>query len=218
MEWQPPAHPAGFRYGAVFVVTVALVVFVVAAPSGPASRAVAVGLQSLALTIAAATSRERVELGRARSIVVAVVGTTLVVLVASDALSGDVTFALAGLLAGAVPAALVGGLARLIRLHGVTLQAVLGALTLYLYVGLLFAWAIAFVSSVDATPYFAQPDVGDGDRVYFSFTTLTTTGFGDYTPATSVGHALAVVEMLIGQLYLVTVVGVLVANLVGRRR
>jgi len=48
--------------------------------------------------------------------------------------------------------------------------------------------------------------------------TLTTTGFGDYTPATAVGHALAVLEMLSGQLYLVTVIGVLVGNFVARRR
>jgi hypothetical protein len=49
--------------------------------------------------------------------------------------------------------------------------------------------------------------------VYFSFTTLTTTGYGDYTAATRGGHALAVLEMLLGQLYLVTVISLLVANL-----
>jgi hypothetical protein len=60
--------------------------------------------------------------------------------------------------------------------------------------------------------------VSNGDRVYYSFTVLTTTGFGDYTTATPVGHALAVFEMLTGQLYLVTVIGVLVGNFAGRRR
>ena len=49
----------------------------------------------------------------------------------------------------------------------------------------------------------------NGDRVYYSFTVLTTTGFGDYTAAKPVGHALAALEMLTGQLYLVTVIGVL---------
>ena len=44
--------------------------------------------------------------------------------------------------------------------------------------------------------------------MYYSFTVLTTTGFGDLTAAEPVGHALAVVEMLGGQLYLVTVIGV----------
>ncbi len=47
---------------------------------------------------------------------------------------------------------------------------------------------------------------------------MTTTGFGDFTAATHVGRALAVVEMLVGQIYLVTVIGVLVGNFAGRRR
>jgi Ion channel len=51
--------------------------------------------------------------------------------------------------------------------------------------------------------------------VYFSFTVLTTTGFGDFTAATHLGRALAVIEMLVGQIYLVTVIGVLVGNLGG---
>jgi hypothetical protein len=50
-------------------------------------------------------------------------------------------------------------------------------------------------------------------RVYFSYTALTTTGFGDLTARTPPGRALAVLEMLIGQLYLVTVIAMLVGNL-----
>jgi len=47
---------------------------------------------------------------------------------------------------------------------------------------------------------------------------MTTTGFGDFTAAKSSGRALAVVEMLVGQLYLVTVIGVLVGDIASRRR
>jgi hypothetical protein len=50
-------------------------------------------------------------------------------------------------------------------------------------------------------------------RTYFSYVTLATLGYGDYTPAGNLGHALAVVEALLGQLYLVTVVALLVARL-----
>jgi hypothetical protein len=45
---------------------------------------------------------------------------------------------------------------------------------------------------------------------------LTTTGFGDLTAASPLGHALAVLEMLVGQLYLVTVIGILIGSF-GRR-
>ena len=55
--------------------------------------------------------------------------------------------------------------------------------------------------------------VTQSQEIYFSFTTLTTTGYGDLTPVLSVGRVLSVLEMLIGQIYLVTVIGLLVGNL-----
>ena len=71
---------------------------------------------------------------------------------------------------------------------------------------------------MDDGAYFTQGTDGSwGDRVYFSFTVLTTTGFGDFTAETSLGHALAVVEMLLGQIYLVTIIGILVGNLARRQ-
>jgi hypothetical protein len=212
------SRAAGFRYGFVLAVTLGLLVFVIVAPERPWARAVALGLEGVALTVVVATSRARAATRRAGALAVAGAGALMVVLAAAEVLSRGAVNAIGGLLAAAIPAALVGGVARLVSERGVTLRAVVGALTIYLYVGLLFAWVIAFVSEVDSRPYFAQPDVGHGDRVYFSFTVLSTTGFGDLTAATSVGHALAVVEMLTGQLYLVTVIGVLVGGFVGRRR
>ena len=50
-------------------------------------------------------------------------------------------------------------------------------------------------------------------HVYYSVAVLTTTGFGDLTARTAPGRAMAVVEMLLGQLYLVTVIATLVGNL-----
>jgi hypothetical protein len=105
---------------------------------------------------------------------------------------------------------------RLIREQGVTLQAVAGALTIYLLLGLMFAFVIAFAARVGSAPYFVQGHLTTGEQVYYSFTVLTTTGFGDYTAGTPIGHAFAVLEMLVGQLYLVTVIGILVGSFVGR--
>jgi hypothetical protein len=212
------ARAAGFRYGVVLGLTLGLLVFAILAPEQAWARAVVLGLEGVALTVVVASSRARAATRHARALAVGCGGVVVVVLTAADVLSRAVVFAVAGLLAAAIPTALAGGLVRLIRERGVTLRAVLGALTIYLYVGLLFAWVITFVSAVDDTPYFAQPDLEAGDRVYFSFTVLTTTGFGDFTAAQPVGRALAVVEMLGGQLYLVTVIGVLVGGLVGRQR
>ena len=132
-------------------------------------------------------------------------------------ISRQLTSVVTALVTAGVPVAIVGGLLRLLRERGVTLHAVAGALAIYLSVGLVFAWIIGFITQVGPTPYFAQHTSGtEGDRVYYSFTVLTTTGFGDFTAATPVGHALAVIEILTGQLYLVTVIGLLIGNFAGR--
>ena len=53
--------------------------------------------------------------------------------------------------------------------------------------------------------------------LYFSFVTLTTVGYGDYSAGSDVGRMMAVVEALVGQLYLVTVVAIVIGN-IGRPR
>ena len=66
--------------------------------------------------------------------------------------------------------------------------------------------------------FFAQGTDGTRSlRLYFSFVTLATLGYGDYTAAGELGRTLAVVEALFGQLYLVTVVAVLVSRMRGRQ-
>jgi hypothetical protein len=210
---------AAYRYGVVLACTATALVFLIVAPSADWSRAVALALQGLALLVAVATSRARAEVRRARAVVVGAAAALLVAGVAAGLLSAGAATALGAVVGIAVPLALAGGLVGLVGRHGVTLQAVAGALAIYLQLGLIFAWVIGLVSHLDSAPYFEQG--GDGsqaDRVYFSFTVLTTTGFGDLTPAQPVGRAVAVVEMLSGQLYLVTVIGILVGGLVARRR
>jgi hypothetical protein len=210
---------AGFRYGAVFLLTLTLLVFVIVAPNENWSRAVACALQWLALLTVVATSRASSNVRRPLAITLLGITSFTVVAEAAGALSDAVLFVISGLLSTAIPLALVGGLMRLVRKRGVTPQAVAGALTLYLLLGLVFAWVIGFVAKVDNAHYFAQQaNASTSQIVYFSFTVLTTTGFGDLTAATHIGRALAVVEMLLGQLYLVTVIGVLVGNFAARSR
>ena len=50
-------------------------------------------------------------------------------------------------------------------------------------------------------------------RLYFSFTTLVTLGYGDYTAAGELGRTFAISEALIGQLYLVTVIALLISRI-----
>ena len=210
-------RPAEFRYGAVFVLALLLVVWLILAPATDLAYAVALALESAALVVAVATSRARADVRRHRTVAGSVIAVAVVVSVAAGAVPDWALAAAAGILAVAIPLALAGGLLRLVRMHGVTLQAVAGSMAIYLLIGVAFAWIVSAVAHVESAPYFASGTDGTtSTRVYFSFTVMTTTGFGDLTAATSVGRALAVVEMLVGQLYLVTVIGVLVGSF-GRR-
>ncbi|MEZ5349172.1 MAG: potassium channel family protein [Microthrixaceae bacterium] len=51
------------------------------------------------------------------------------------------------------------------------------------------------------------------DFQFFSFVTLTTLGYGDLVPGTEVGQSLSMVEAVLGQVFLVTVVAMAVGNL-----
>jgi uncharacterized MnhB-related membrane protein len=100
----------------------------------------------------------------------------------------------------------------------VTLQTVLGALCLYLLAALFFAFLYSAMDALSRDAFFAgEANSRAIDYVYFSFSTITTTGYGDLTPAPDLGRMFAVTEALVGQLYLVTVVAVLVGRL-GRTR
>lgn len=208
-----------YRYGVVLLLMLAALVFVIVTPSAAWSRAGYLVIESVALLFALGTGRAPLAIRRRRSLSGGLLALLAVAAVAFSAVPSEVDFLVSGLVAAAIPVAIVGGVLRLADDRGVTLQAVAGALAIYLTVGLVFAWVIGFVARVGGTPYFTQGTNGTvSEQVYYSFTVLTTTGFGDFTAATSVGRALAVIEMLTGQIYLVTVIGILVGNLVSRRR
>jgi hypothetical protein len=208
-----------YRYGVVLLLAILALVFVIVAPSATWSRATSLVIESAALLVAVGTARAPLAVRRRRAALGGLLAIVVVFGVAVSVVPRDLDFALSGLVAGAIPVAIVGGLLRLVGERGVTLQVVAGALAIYLMVGLLFAWVIGIVARLGSTPYFAQGTNGnESDHAYYSFTVLTTTGFGDLSAATHLGRALAVIEMLVGQIYLVTVIGVLVGNFAGRRR
>jgi uncharacterized membrane protein len=75
------------------------------------------------------------------------------------------------------------------------------------------------VDTISGESFFAEvANPNRPDFLYYSFTTLTTTGFGDFTAASELGRTLSVVEALTGQIYLVTIVALIVSNLRPRRR
>jgi Ion channel len=93
----------------------------------------------------------------------------------------------------------------------VTYETVLGALCAYVLLGLLFAFLFLAVADLRGGPFFAQPGQhAQSEYVYFSFVALTTLGFGDLSPTEGLPQALTVVEALLGNIFLVTLVARLV--------
>ena len=89
----------------------------------------------------------------------------------------------------------------------VDLETVLGAVDAYLLIGMFFAFVYQAVGSIGSAPFFEGGIDGTvAESLFFSFTTLTTTGYGNLVPATNPGQTFAVLEMLIGQLFLITAV------------
>jgi Ion channel len=152
-----------------------------------------------------------------------IVAVAVIVASAAEAVAGNVDEAavrLANLLLVALaPWAIVVGVARTVRARqGVTLEAVFGVLSVYLLLGLLFAFTYGSIDRLGSGTFFAggQPATV-AHCLYYSFTTLTTVGYGDLTAASNLGHTLSALEALLGQIYLVTIVALIVSNL-GRVR
>ena len=120
-----------------------------------------------------------------------------------------------GLLVAVAPVVIAAGVLRDIRQeHEVTMRTLSGVLAIYLLLGMFFSFVDGGVAVLESGPYFAgDPDPKRSDFLYFSYVTLSTVGYGDLAPVTEVGRMLAVSESLLGQIYLVTVVGLIVANI-----
>jgi hypothetical protein len=205
---------ATHSYWAVLVAIVAAFLFAGLAPDAAWATSVLVLLMTATLILALRTSGWRV--GQSRVVLVLVVvgvsaaAANLVwggdaLLGVLDVVTGLLTLALAIVIAlGAVDQGEVNS------------KSVAGALCVYILLGMVFLFVYGLIAVIGHGPFFAQGTDGTrAVRLYFSYVTLATLGYGDYTPAGNAGHTFAVLEALIGQLFLVTVVAVVVTRVSG---
>ena len=131
--------------------------------------------------------------------------------------SGLITAALLLVAAGAI-------LRTVVTETQVGFRTILGAISVYTILGLLFTFLYVGLDRIQSGPFFGTGVmVKGGDFLFFSFTTLTTTGYGNLVPAGQPGKMFSGLEMLMGQIFLVTLVAGLVSlwrpgALVRRRR
>jgi hypothetical protein len=177
----------------------------------PSSVAFLVQLVTVAATLWVAEVRR--PLRRAGWIVLTVAGVSVIVtqLVGGRGLVLDVVLSAASAVAYlAAPAAII---AHQIRRRRVDSQTLLGSVAAYVLVGMCFTFVYSLISLVSGTPTFG---VGHPDslsaQLFFSFTTLTTTGYGNLVPATALGQSVAILEAMAGQLFLVIAVARVVAG------
>jgi hypothetical protein len=186
------------------------------APEEGWARITTILLQGLTLVAALIVSgvHRRVVHAAAVVAIVALIGATLLSL-------GDGEYELHGggllglLLSSLAPAAIIWGVVGEARRAGqISLRTMFGVLCVYLLIGSAFGFTYQAIAAFEDGAFFAETShANPQDFLYFSFTTMTTTGFGDLTAAHDFGRSLAITEALIGQIYLVTLVALIVSNL-----
>ncbi len=215
------APEASHRYGLVLLLVSLDVVFTIAAPHGDVGLLVSVALSGAVLVAAlrAAGSRPQVQIvGRLVAALAMALAVGLLVNGGAGELYRGLLFLLVSALILGAPLAITRGLVHQVIDSGVESRSIAGAIAIYLLVGLFFGSLVVGIAYLAPAPYFAQhSSATPSEDVYFSFITLSTAGYGDYTPALAIGRTLSALEAVAGQLYLVTVVAVLVSNLRGRR-
>lgn len=206
---------AAHSYGLVLGLIIVVFVFTSVAPDSSWADSTLVLLQSLTLVTALWTSGVAQADSKISIGLIALATTSAVLLlVFGGTFFEAVVLVLAGLLTLATILTVALGI---VDQGEANVKAVSGAVCVYVLIGLLFVFLYGVIAVVSSDDFFAQGTDGNRSlRLYFSFVTLATLGYGDYTPAHELGRTLAIVEALFGQLYLVTVIALLVSRMRGR--
>ena len=98
----------------------------------------------------------------------------------------------------------------------VTSGTLIGAISAFLLIALAFSDIFVAIDVVQSAPFFGEPE-SSTRFMYFSLVTITTLGYGDLAPATDLGGLAANTEAVIGQVFLVTFIGLLVGLRIAAR-
>jgi len=205
-----------YRYGLVLMLTLLSTGVQMALPNTPPSWLVqALLMAATVITALFAEDATRAQWRRVGGFI----GFSVIALVVA-AIAGEgqteraIVFGLSGILAVSGAVVVTRGIVGGIRIERrVTLHSVMGALTVYLLAGLIFAFAYSTMDAIAGTAVLRGLGTNQhAEEVYFSFITLTTVGYGDIAPISSAARMTSALEALFGQLYLVTIVAVIVSN------
>jgi Ion channel len=205
------ARLPGYRFGFVLLLVFATFVCMSVAAQGAWIRILTVALQGVTLIAAFLASRVGTGLMRVAVVVAIVaVGASLSTIRHNSSDVDGTIFLLNALIVAGAPVVIA---TSVWRRRTIDIQTVLAALCIYVLIGMFFTFVYFAASKFGSRPFFAQQkSATTADCQYFSFATLTTVGYGDLTAAGNLGRATANLEALFGQLYLVTVIAMLVSR------
>jgi Ion channel len=145
-----------------------------------------------------------------RSLWVAILSTVLAMVSAIAGGHGPLNVA-SVLVLGLLALGMAAVLKRVVTASEVSSRTILGAISVYTSLGIFFTWAYGLIDRIEGGGFFGPGIAARGsDFLFFSYTTLTTTGYGDLVPVGKVGRMISGFEMMIGQVFLVTLVAGLV--------
>ena len=207
----PPARPQPGRYGALLILLIASYLL-----SAFITKRWIEAVQVVLFTVAVLLALRSASIPRRAVRVVliaAVVGLPVMFALSFSTVTGDIGRGIADLwIALVLLAAAVMIVRRVLAFGTVTLQSIYGALSAYLVIGFMFAAVFAAIYHFSGDKFFVSGEQANTQTFqYFSYTTLTTLGYGDFTAYANSGRAVAVLEALTGQVFLATLVARLVA-------
>ncbi len=209
-RWVQRAERVSDAFGLVFVLT--LTTYVLASLiENRGWSAVVLTIATSATSVVALTSSH----ARARAVRIALVLSALTIALATvGAISGDrawLNFATL-IQVSLLTVAMASVLRRVVMAPEVGSRTILGALSVYAVLGILFTFVYGVIDRMQGGPFFeghAHP--AGSDFLFFSYTTLTTTGYGNLVPGGQPGRLVSGLEMMMGQIFLVTLVAGLVS-------
>jgi hypothetical protein len=201
---------SGRSYGLVLLLV--LVSYAVGAmwSSDTAAMSVVMFIEIAAVWFALHVSQARPRVRRVATVLMVIVAIAAVLNLVAHEESFRWVIILAGLLYIIAPFSIIRHLAQR---HTVDQETMMGAISAYLLFGIAFGFLYLELGNIQTNFWGnGETHVTMAQTFFFSFTTLTTTGYGNLVPAGNPGQTISVLEMILGQLFLITALGKIVTE------
>jgi hypothetical protein len=209
-RWRRWAHRASDAFGLVLLLVLATYVLASLIPNDGWTAVVLLVVTTATSVVALVSSHARPRFVQAAILFSA----TSIVLGGIGAATGERTWLnVASMIQVTLLAiAMLAVLRRVVTTAEIGSRTILGAISVYTVLGILFSFAYSTIDRIQSGSFFSGvADPTGSEFLFFSYTTLTTTGYGNLVPAGQPGRMIAGLEMMLGQLFLVTLVAGLVS-------